>query len=471
MKKFYFIILMAILFVNPVFALTANVKIIKNSIFMDESALFLINLQNPTDKEILVQVYSNDIAFSSETEPSIIKLMPLSEMNVSLRLSPNSWASYGAKGVSVMISSSEKDNIELSIPIYVKTFDMIERKYSPSVELKVDFTNRVDPRQEYPLTIYLRNRNKLNIESMKVYIRSKNFNYDLEDIKLEPYPNGEFKQTIRYSVDKYTKPQEDMLEIFLVYENKTFNREKYSFRIVDYSDVVLKEEKNTELFKNTIDVYMKNEGNVKSVFNYTFGTNFLRKFFVSSSLPFDKVNLKKDGFFEWSFVLEPLEEKHLRIVENFRPIIYFVLLVLFSVLIYFIYRSPVVVKKEAIITGKNSEGISNMKVLIHIRNRSQDLIEKIEIKDLVPTIAEFIEEERHGTLMPSKVIRNDKKGTVLKWELDALEPFEERLITYRLKSKIVVVGGLTLPNAKIKFEVKGKQRSIKSNKCEVSLSI
>ncbi|MEM4397765.1 MAG: hypothetical protein QW757_04040 [Candidatus Woesearchaeota archaeon] len=194
----FFIFIIFLLNINSVFSLEADVKIIKNSIFMDEYAVFSVLLKNPTDYEKTVQVYSADIAFTSETEPSIIRLEPNSEKNITLFLSPNSWSSYGAKGVSVMIVSSQNDKIEVNIPVYIKTFDMIQKKYSPSVELKVDFETEIDPRKEYPLTINLRNRNKLDIKDMTIMIRSKNFNYEINNVKLDPFPNGEYKQTILY---------------------------------------------------------------------------------------------------------------------------------------------------------------------------------------------------------------------------------------------------------------------------------
>jgi hypothetical protein len=141
-------------------------------------------------------------------------------------------------------------------------------------------------------------------------------------------------------------------------------------------------------------------------------------------------------------------------------------------MVYFIYRSPVTIKKEALVMGSSHSEISDMKVLLHIRNRSQDLIEHLKITDLIPSIAELATEQHLGTLAPLKVIRNEKKGSIVKWELDALEPFEERIISYRLNSKITIVGGIRLPPAKIKFEtLKGKERVVRSNSSQVNIGL
>ena len=53
-----------------------------------------------------------------------------------------------------------------------------------------------------------------------------------------------------------------------------------------------------------------------------------------------------------------------------------------------------------------------------------------------------------------------------------IEPFEESIISYRLKSKIAIVGGFSLPPAKIKFQTyQGKERVVRSNKSSVSMGL
>jgi len=68
--------------------------------------------------------------------------------------------------------------------------------------------------------------------------------------------------------------------------------------------------------------------------------------------------------------------------------------------------------------------------------------------------------------------RHKKKGTIVKWELEALEPFEERIISYVVKTKMTIVGGYNLPIAKIQFMGKNNtERVVKSNRSSVSLGL
>ena len=51
------------------------------------------------------------------------------------------------------------------------------------------------------------------------------------------------------------------------------------------------------------------------------------------------------------------------------------------------------------------------------------------------------------------------------WNLPTVEPYEERIITYKIKSKLSIVGGLTLPAAYLKYKPRnGREQIILSNK-------
>ena len=140
-----------------------------------------------------------------------------------------------------------------------------------------------------------------------------------------------------------------------------------------------------------------------------------------------------------------------------------------GIILYYFMRSPVMLKKEAIVIGTKEEGISDIKVVLHIKNRSSNVFDKIVITDRLPHIAELSKESETGTINPTSVTRSEKKGVILKWELPGLERFEERIISYKIKSKLSILGGFTLPLAVIRFyDKKGRERMSKSRKVIVS---
>ncbi len=473
MKKKLFLLLLTILLVSPVLGeLSAEVETIENSIYLDEQAKFILKLYNPDSSSKVVQIYAPDVRWYVELKPSITRLDRNESVELQLNLIPSVWAEPGSQAVKVFIEAPNRnEKVELELPVFVKSFDIGPIDYSPSVEMRVTFPENINPTDSIKLDVYLRNRNRLDIENLNLYIGSESeLLQETRTFPLEPL--SERREKFTFEIDPLTEPMQDQLEVMISIGNRPVNRERLTYKIVAYSDFVKQTDTIEELFKTTTEYTVVNEGNIRKRDVFAINTNPLKKLFTNTDPDPTSVRIKEEGRMEWILDLGPAEENTIKVVENYRPIVYLILLGVVIVIIYFLYRSPIIVKKEAVVMGSSSEGISEMKVLLHVRNRSQELMEGIEITDLIPSIAKMEKKSRVGTLSPKKVIRHQKRGTLIKWELDALEPFEERIITYRLKSKIAIVGGFTLPRAKIEFDTeKGKKRVQRSNKTEVSLGL
>jgi hypothetical protein len=87
---------------------------------------------------------------------------------------------------------------------------------------------------------------------------------------------------------------------------------------------------------------------------------------------------------------------------------------------------------------------------------------------LIPRIAELIKEYDVGTLTPSNSIRNERKGTIIKYEVGDIMAREERIISYKVRSSLSILGGVSLPEAVSKFTTAtGKERTTSSNRPKV----
>ena len=130
------------------------------------------------------------------------------------------------------------------------------------------------------------------------------------------------------------------------------------------------------------------------------------------------------------------------------------------------------VSKQGQYTLNIPKGTYTITALYYENNQPYTAEENINITDWIPSIATHKKESHVGTLAPKKILKHLKRGTIIKWEIDALEPFEERIISYKLKSKIAIVGGLTLPHSKIKFETdKGQERTVTSNRSRINFGL
>jgi len=53
--------------------------------------------------------------------------------------------------------------------------------------------------------------------------------------------------------------------------------------------------------------------------------------------------------------------------------------------------------------------------------------------------------------MAKPVIRKTNNGTRLVWEIDSMEPGEQRVFEYSIKPLVEVEGGITLPEAELEI--------------------
>jgi hypothetical protein len=85
--------------------------------------------------------------------------------------------------------------------------------------------------------------------------------------------------------------------------------------------------------------------------------------------------------------------------------------------------------------------------MLEIRNRTRNEIRDVLVRDFVPAVAMVV--ERFDTLRP--MLRKVAGGTEVVWKIDSLGPGDERVLTYRIKPVVDIVGVLKLPKAYVRF--------------------
>jgi hypothetical protein len=93
-------------------------------------------------------------------------------------------------------------------------------------------------------------------------------------------------------------------------------------------------------------------------------------------------------------------------------------------------------------------------VLLEVKNRALHEIKDVEVVDVVPQIARVV--DKFDTLRPKA--KRVPGGTELRWNLGSMRAGEERVVTYRIRSVVDVVGHLALPEAQMAFLDRSKVR-------------
>jgi hypothetical protein len=442
-----------------------SLRTIENNIFLDEVAYFDITIRNTRDNEETYQIYSPDISWIIDTNPNEIKVNASDKATFLVKIDPKTHVSVGQHRVILNIREvSSKDLEQINVPIYVKSSIPDTRTYEPSIELNVDMPQKIDPREKVQIGLHLRNRNNLDIPNLKVRIQS---NLMYKEYEMPIGGLNESTDDVSFTLNPMTPPQQDTLVVTLLKDNKTVNTIRKSYEIVPYSELVENVDEKKIFLGKEYKIQIKNNGNTENSGQFKQKSNFFRSL-VTFSNPKAIKTEDQQGYLVWEYTLAPEEIEYISIVYLYGIYIYTIIVIIIIIILYYILRSPLTVKKEAKVVGSFEEGASEIKVMIHLKNRSQKEIENIRITEKIPRLVKFEKKSYVGTLAPDKIIEHAKIGTTIRWNIKAIEPYEERIITYRIKSKLNIVGGFTLPKVIIRFETNtGKDRVINSNRSKI----
>lgn len=446
-----------------------------NIIEQRQQAEFTINITN-------LQNYSDTFKTSIDDSLWVVSSNPLyayqtqygfsvnSKESSSFRLflKPISNLSYGVYRVRFYIESrntGESQDNELFV--IMKPNASFVAGYLPAVRATVDITDesRVDPRKPVVISINLDNQNPLNIPDLRISVRTLNSKIIDEEIQTQLSPLEQKTEKITIKLNPLQEPVKDLLEINLLRGSEILKTFKKEFEIVQYSDVEKTKEIKKNFLRTKTTIIIRNNANTANISEIREATSFFRNFFIKSIPDNYKISENEKAFVVWKIDLKPEESTRIEIVEDYRFFTLAVMIVVTAIILYFVLRSPIVVKKEASISSTKDGGISELKILIYIRNRTGNQIKNVRIVDKVNVIAELKDEFVMGTLKPTKVTKHEKKGTMLEWDISVLEGYEERIISYRIKSKLSILGFFNLPPVMLKYRKKnGKEAVVFSNK-------
>jgi len=447
---------------------------IKDDIYINEGAVFEVTVINNLDVENRYRISVGDFTeWSVETDPQSYKLSgilvgPKESKTFELMVYPKN-IRHGQKSVKITLKSEDtKEEIRKYVKINIKSEYTIP-SFLPSIGLKIYLPDegKIDPRRDAVFRIELKNKNLLNLEDIELELKSNLIEAKKTGITLEPLERRVEDFTVKFNPVEF--PKKETLVVTATTENKTFVSIE-DFNIISYyEDFLQKEETKKKILKWIREISVTNTGNAEKDETIKIKTTPLKSIF-SYTKP--KAEVMKEGeqrYFVWSLKLASQESETLYITLNFRPIFTLLLIVAVAILMYYHMRSPVVIKKSYSDLSIKHGGISKIKIVLNVRNRSKKALQKIEVIDRIPSITDLEREFKVGSLHPAKILKHKKKGTILKWEIESLESGEERVINYVTKSKLAILGMLKIPPAVVRCKTEeGVESSAKSNSLAIS---
>lgn len=271
----------------------------------------------------------------------------------------------------------------------------------------------------------------------------------------------------RYCFDKYTMAGTYTVETTLKTGlNKFVDARTTSLKINEEPNLVKTEKVSYSPFAKTKTITIKNEGNVIEEDFYITETvsEFISKFFYPEETPVISEVMERKVSYKW-FIgsLAPGAETQVRYEIRFFSIWFSGLMIVVVVFLAFSYVYRPKISKRANLVGALKRG-KEIPMMVEVKNSTIHEIKNVTVHDTVPTIAKLI--ERFDTMKPE--VKKSDAGAELTWKIKSLQPLEERVLTYKIKPVVDVIGSLKTPSATMSFiDRKKVKKTIASRSLEI----
>ena len=429
-----------------------NFTEVKNSILINETAIYSLVIENSAEENKLLQLESHNPSWIVKIEPSLGIFNASSKSTYRLMLHPTTWTKEGFQRVMVSIEAPHTDEqVFVQVPVHVKKQDRSSPDYLTSVEVTIVNEKRIDPREPMQIELFLQNRNKKDIYDLEINLQSDNELFEKIHRKINISPGGAWNDQFSFNFPSDQKPINDTITVLLKHHGREIGTEiKSAYSIQAYQNLSFSNDSSSSFLKSGIYYEIENNGNVVEYVSHKHDNSYLFPALAKLFTVTEPYALIEEGNYVWKITLSPGEKKVISIDSNYRPIVYLLVIIIMVIFLYYYYKSPITIKKETTLVSNKEDKEQVVKVLIHIANRSSLPIKDVVLQDTLTKIVELMDEKKLGMVKPTKIIEK-QNNTLLKWEIYSLEPFEERIISYAIKFKVVVLGDVVLKGADIKF--------------------
>jgi hypothetical protein len=279
----------------------------------------------------------------------------------------------------------------------------------------------------------------------------KNFQNDIDIIQ------GKSSKTITIN---YQIPQQigyGRFNVELVLQN-SLNREVsinvLSFVVQQFENPTAQKSVKFGILTQDIFLKVRNDGNapVNASTSETVPA-FLKTFITTIDKPDSEQTLGNSVIYTWLFYnLQPGEERTIEYQINMWQIVLIIVLIIITIAYAFTYVFTIRIVKKHRLFGPLA-GSKEVVVTLEVRNRTRHPIRDVYVRDFLPNFATVV--EKFETVKPT--VRKVAGGTEIIWKFDSLKSMDERVLTYRIKPTMEILGEIRLPKAMIRYSDKKKQ--------------
>ncbi|MBW3010848.1 hypothetical protein KY335_01685 [Candidatus Woesearchaeota archaeon] len=449
-------LLVFLLLVSVVLAASFDVDIVpvKDRVLKNESALYKLIVKNDDSREINFRISSPNVITTKWT----VLTDPIKDSEFSLRPGMSKTADlkiraigadvgYGAHTIIIEVEGDgTKIRNNLNVNLINPSGYLVTYLPRVVVEPQPEYPGQVNPNEPFDITLHLLNKNSLDIPEVLVKV-SSNFFKEEKTLPMGPYEKADLK--FSFDMSPHTLPQEDTLYIKLLVDNEVITSKEFNYEIIP-AEVAFKVDDKVEksFLKKTTIYSVSNPSNVKRSEDFRVPVSFFGRL-VSSTEPDAGIVSKA---YQWKIDLYPEQVEIVSVTYNYRYLLLAIIIIILLVFVYQYFKPDIVITKKAKPVFSSEDGtLTGAKIVLSFKNATNHTLRNVRIIDKVPKISSYIPKEILGSIKPTK-IRSMEAGDVLTWELGDMFGKDERIITYKIKAKLKVMGDLKLPAAEAKFD-------------------
>jgi len=451
LKKFLPIVLLLVL-VNIAVADSLKTEVVNDQISPYDSAAYRITILNDKNVSDKYVIEAKDIGWAVQTEPLTdyttgITIAPHSEYTTILLAKPREQRPFifGPRSFQVDFRSEQSGDVLSAVLGADIRQDLIK---SPlNIDTTFVMSDVISPLKPNSIKIIVKNNNLLNISNLSIYLKS-NFFEKTASVNLLPEEEKVFDFSVE--LDPGTAPQKDTAVLQISWQNKDVKTIKKDYAIGAYGKFKSESSVQRAFLKKITTVEYTNEGNAQQTESILIETTPFERLFTSTSPKTTVTKVNNIPYYTAELTLGPNESATVIAKTSYISILYICIIILALLILYFLFRTPVIAAKEAKDVVVEEGGIRAVSVTIKVKNRSSSPVHSVRVIDRIPNIT-IAEIRKADALSPDKTFHYTE-GIVLQYSLNKMEPGEIRFITYHLKTKLGVVGDLRLKPVIVQYE-------------------
>ncbi|MBN2421117.1 hypothetical protein JXB27_02445 [Candidatus Woesearchaeota archaeon] len=451
--------LIFVLLLPIVFAQAATIEKISSSAVVSPlgEAKFEMKITNPNSFADTFMLELSDVLWSIRTEnmPDFttgVSLNSKESKTITVYLKPNSKLSSGTYYLELRAKSLETRAYQSEVFMVKIDPKVVDYKITIPVEILEPLS--IDPAKTNSVKLRIKNPYPVYLEGITVSASSKFLN---KDAVVDVEPESEKIIDFSLNIDESTPKQEDDVTITVTQLNREIASAKETIYIKEYRQPYRVDDKVTSKFLQTVhEITFTNTEGAEKTRDASFEKPRTRALILTSPLAKTEM-FNNQAYLVWQDVTLKADETYKVVVkEDYRPLAGAAAIIIIIIAAYYFMRSPIIVKKKAYAVHKKDTGNNEIKVLVYIKNRTGDTIEKVRVLERLPIIHKV--EPDFGAGTPEPKFRRGHEGIVLDWDI-VLAPHEERIFTYKIKSALPIVGEHTLRPTVVQYGHANKRTS------------